>query len=209
MKQREPKSGRRKRDVPLAEAIRTNRALDNVSAATKGFMRKLTTITTLSTSVGGYIPATQMTSDSARLANDWSSFASRFTQFRVRAIKCTLIPCVDITTAVNVGGGAVTPHPGPLMFGKYMEGTGYVNAAALASGANRKIFNGREMLIEYEVTWDGVPEAKLWASTGAAIPTAQLYGIQFQDFANGPTSAASTVYYRWLQEYLVEFLLPA
>lgn len=200
-KQKAPRS----QDAVLADQRLIRATMDNSSSQEVIVTRKLTSIGVISTGAGGYITASQINSDGARSTNGFSSFSSRYLQFRVRAISVTWIPLVDSTTALTVGGGAVTPHPAGIFFAKYQEGLGYGSASAIADGQERVLFNGRETFIKYSVDWTLVPEAKLWSATNAAIPTAQQFGIQYQDFGNGPASAATTVYFRSVTEYLVEF----
>lgn len=184
-------------------------SMDNISSQRTIVVRKLCSIGTVSTAATGYIAAAQIDSDGARGVNGWSDFQARYLQFRVKAIRVRLFPLVDVNTAVTAGGGAVTPHPGPICFAKFMEGLGYANIAALVDGQERMVYTGCEKVMTYGVDWTNVPEAHLWSATNAAMPSAQRFGIQYQDFANGPASAVTTVYYRILTEYLVEFQTPA
>lgn len=183
-----------------------DRAMYKLNAGSKVFPKKLTLQTTLSTNGSGFIPATQITSDGCRGAQEWGSDAARFTQFRVKSIRVRLIPIVDETTAVTVGGGAVTPHPTGLVFAQYGEGLGYGSYASLYAGAGAKLFNGSERIIEYAFDWRNFTDAKLWSSTNAAIPTANIFGVQFQDQGIAPASAASTVYFRQYVDWEVEFM---
>lgn len=198
--------GKPRKDLQKTEDRRVTRVMDNLTAPQVVFERKLVLVSTVSTNGSGYIAAIQVTSDSCRSAADWGSIAARYSQFRVKAIRIRLVPTVDYTQAA--AGSAVTPHPGAIGMAKYMEGLGYASFSQVMSGQDSKLFNGREAILEHCVTWDGVPEAKLWSETAAAIPSAQQYGIQYQDSGVGPASAASTVYFRTIQEYVVQFTVP-
>ncbi len=182
--------------------------LDNISSSVVVVRRRLVNSATLSTNGAGYIGAQNVTSDGARSASDFSSFASRYNQFRVRAIRVRLVPIVDATTAVTVGGGAVTPHPTALIFAQYRGNNAFTSYDANAAGANAKLFNGREKVIEYTADWAMNPDAKLWCDSNAAIPNEQRFGIQFQDPAVAPASSASTAYFRRLFDYDIEFMGP-
>jgi len=195
-----------KKGSPGGEQRSVDRKMDNLNAAGKVFTKRLTLQSVLATSAGGFIPATQITSDGCRGALEWGSEAARFTQFRVKAIRVRLIPIVDQTTAVTVGGGAVTPHPTGLCFAQYGEGLGYANYAGVYAGAGSKLFNGSEKIIEYAFDWRSFPDAKLFSATNAAIPTSQIFGVQFQDSGVAPASAVSTTYYRIYTDWEVEFL---
>jgi len=163
----------------------------------------------LATNASGFIATQQITSDGARSCADWTNLSTRYLTFRVKAIRIRAWPIVDMTTAVTVGGGAVTPHPTAIAFATYKEGNSYLSYVSLCTGADGRIFNGRERCIEYTADWAGNPDAKLWSPTNAAIPTAQQFAIQFQDQGAAPASAASTTYYRILYEFEVEFNVPA
>ncbi len=170
---------------------------------------KIVSTALINTSAGGYIPINTLNSDAARTSGvNWSSYASRFQQFRVKSIYVRLFPLVDVTTALTAGGGAVTPHPGPIAFAAYREGTGYASYNAIVAGADSTIFNGREKILSYSVDWSNNREAKLWSSTNAAIPTAYVFGMQFSGADTGPTSSASTTYYRMIAAWDVEFVDP-
>jgi len=207
MKQSSARGARKGNGGNLAQATerRVNRHMDNLKAKEATFTERVTLPTTLSTSAGGFIPATQITSDGCRGATEWASFAARYTQFRVKSMRIRLIPIVDATTAVTAGGGAVTPHPTGLCFAQYAEGLGYGNYAGVYAGAGAKLFNGSERIIEYAFDWRGNPDAKLFSATNAAIPTSQIFGVQFQDSGVAPASAVSTVYYRLYTDWEVEF----
>ena len=202
------KPQRGNKDLVVREDRRIRLVMDNISAAQTIIERKLVITGTLSTNGSGYIPATQVTSDSARSAPDYTSFTNRYSQVRVKAIRIRLFPLVDATTALTVGGGAVTPHPTALAFAKFMEGVGYLNYTSTVTGQAAKVFNGRERVIEYEVDWVNVPEAKFWSSSSAAIPAAQQYGIQYSDTGVAPPSAVTTQYYRYLYEFICQFTVP-
>jgi len=193
------------RDEMKAELSSVRTAMDNVTAQRRVFTRKMVLVSTIATSAGGFISSQNVNSGSVTSSNGWSNFSSRFQQYRVRAIRIRLVPIVDMTTAVTAGGGAVTPHPTALMFANYKGGINYSNYSELCAGTNAKLFNGRETVIEYAVDWRGNGEARLWSDTNAAIPTSQLFGIQYQDTGIAPASAASTSYFRQITEWEVEF----
>ncbi len=177
-------------------------------------IKTITAVKIVSTSVlvtdgSGYITMQSVVSDQARTTgSNWSSFASRFKQFRVRAIRIRLFPLVDVTTALTAGGGAVTPHPTALAFAAYREGLGYSNFASLCAGADSRIFNGREKIISYSTDWSNNPEAKFWCQTNAVIPTEQQFGFQYRDTGTAPASSATTTYYRIVTEWDTEFMEP-
>jgi hypothetical protein len=187
-----------------------NVRMDNLSSNKVVIERRIVATGTISTNAAGFIVSNFVTTDQARsLGSDFGSFASRYTAFRVRACRIRLFPLVDVTMAVNVGGGAVTPHPQALVFASYREGLSYATYASAASGTDSRIFCGRERCIEYSADWSNNPDAKLWSPTNAAIPTSNVFGIQFLDTGAAPASGISTVYYRSVLDWDVQFQGPA
>jgi hypothetical protein len=108
---------------------------------------------------------------------------------------------------MNYANGTVVP-PTMLMAADIKAGVGFINASALACGSNLRVFRGYEVM-DITCDWDGYPDAKLFTGSNAAITATETFGFQIQDSATAPASAANTVYYRVLQEYVVEFRLPA
>lgn len=214
MKQNKPKKTSRRNggeggDLVVAHMRRDRVRLDNLSASVTTIVRRLCSTGTLATSAGGFITANNVTTDAARSASDFSSFQSRYLQFRVRSMRIRLFPLVDVTTALTAGGGAVTPHPTALAFTQYRGANTHTSYASVCTGSNSRIFNGRERIIEYIADWSANPDAKLWCDTNVTIPAEQRYGIQYQDSGNAPASSASTNYYRTVTDFEVEFQTPA
>jgi hypothetical protein len=183
--------------------------MDNVSAQQTIVTRKLVSTATVTSSAGGYITVQTVNSGGVTGAYGWSNFSARWQQYRVKAMRVRLFPLVDATTAVSVGGGAVTPHPTAIAFATYKGGVNYASYSEVVAGSNARVFNGREAVIEYGVDWRGNPEARFWSDTNAAIPTTQLFGIQYQDTGIAPASAATTAYFRQVTEWEVELNNPS
>jgi hypothetical protein len=187
-----------------------NIRMDNLSANETSIVRRIAVAGTVSTAGTGFIAAGFVTSDQARsLGSDFASFAARYTQFRVRAVRMRMYPLVDANTAVTAGGGAVTPHPTAIAMAAYKSNLSYGTYSSVCTGNNAKIFQGRERCIEYSIDWSNYPDAKFWSASNAAIPTDQVYGFQYQDSGTAPASAVSTTYYRTVLDWIVEFTSPS
>jgi hypothetical protein len=192
-----------KRNQVAAEHTRVVALANNVSLDTRTVMRRMALIGTLATNGSGFVPATQYQSSGVTSTYDWSGMSGRYLEYRVRAIRIRIFPLANM----NYANGTVVP-PTMLMSADIKGGVGYVNASALACGANLRVFRGYEVM-DITCDWDGYPDAHLWTGTSGGIAAAESFGVQVQDSATAPASAASTVYFRVLQEYVVEFRLPA
>jgi hypothetical protein len=204
--QRKPKKRSQKRDLVKQEHARVVALVDNTSLDTRTITRRMALIGTLATNASGFVPATQFQSSGVTATYDWSGMSGRYLEYRVKALRVRVYPLANM----NYANGTVVP-PTMLMAADIKAGVGYVNASALACGSNLRVFRGYGSNEPIDVTcdWNGYPDAHLWTGTNAGIAATETYGFQIQDSATAPASAASTVYFRVLQEYVVEFRLPA
>lgn len=190
-------------DGVKAERARVDRLVDNTSLDTRILRRRLTTIGTLATNGSGFIAAKQYHSGNVTGTNGWSGIAGRWLECRVRALRVRIFPMANM----NYANGTVVP-PTMLICADIKGGVGFANAAARADGANLRVFRGYEVM-DLTADWDGYPDAHLWTPTNTAPPTDITFGFEISDTAIAPASAATTTYYRVLEEYVVEFRLPA
>jgi hypothetical protein len=208
-KQTKPTKGRRpaqKRDLVKAEHARVVALTDNTSLDTRTVVRRMALLGTLATNGSGFIAATQYQSSGVTSCYDWSGMSGRYLEYRVRAIRIRIYPLANM----NYANGTVVP-PVMILAADIKAGVGFVNASALACGANLRVFRGYGTHEPIDITtdWEGYPDAHLWTGTSGSIAATDTFGVQLQDSATAPASAASTVYFRVLQEYVVEFRLPA
>jgi hypothetical protein len=191
------------RDGVKAEQARVNRSMDNASLDTRTTVRRVTTLGTLSTNASGFVAAKQYQSSGVTGTNAWGGLAGRFLEYRVKAIRIRILPLANM----NYANGTVVPPVG-LFAADMKAGVGYANAAARADGANLRLYRGYGVM-DLTCDWQGYPDAHLWTPTTTAIAAAETYGVEIGDMGIAPASAASTVYFRVLEEYEVEFRLPA
>jgi len=128
-------------------------------------------------------------------AAEFASFAARYQQYRVRAIRVT-------GKAINPVQTATTFH-GVLYRGDYIGASNPATAAQVFSDEKVKSCATCKDFKDV-VTWDRNPNAKLWNPTSAIIPTPNLFTWVA---ASAPTPALTTAltYYALAIEWEVEF----
>jgi len=152
---------------------------------------------TFSTGAGTALPVQAYTSAEAQSlpAAEWASFAARYQQYRVRAIRVR-------GKAINPVQNATVSHS-VLFRGDYIGASAPGSAVQVLSDENvSECCTCRDF--SDVVTWTRNPNAKLWNPTNAAIPVAN----QFAWVAASPSTPAlstATVYYALVVEWEVEF----
>lgn len=187
------------------EQVSVPRQMENVQGRLFTTVRIITQIGTISTSAAGYIPLQKIETNSVATWSDFASIASRFSEYRVKALRVRWYPLVNNSPAAT-NTYTVVPPPSPIIGAVYNNASGYGSANTLLQGAENQLWEvGRK--VDKSVDWSGNPDAKLWTETTTQIPFAQSFGIQLQDTAIGPASAVSTVYFRFIYQAEVEFRL--
>ncbi len=151
----------------------------------------------LATGGGTSIPISSVSSGSVEAlpALEWTSFAARYQQYRVRAIRVTGLSTQPIQTA--------TVSHSSLYRGDYL--------GSAAPSSQAEVFADENVLtcsthtsFQDVVNWNKNPNAKLWNPTSAAIPTANLFSWVAAS-ATVPALTTATTYYSLLVEWDVEF----
>lgn len=169
----------------------------SVERAGDQIVKRMTTGSTLATGGGTAIAVTAVTSAQVQSipATEWASFAARYQQYRVRAIRIT--------------GKATQPVQTATITHSVLYRGDYIGSAAPASSAQ---VLSDEMVMEsctnkdfkHLVTWKGNPNAKLWNPTSAAIPAANQFAWVCASPA-APVLTTATTYYALVLEWEVEF----
>lgn len=205
-RQRKGKKTRAKQDLPRNEQRDVARLADNLASRVFITMRVLTTSSTVSTSGAGFIATANFNASSVTGANDWSNISARYKEYRVKAMRLRWWPLVTVAQCAT-STYTVVPAPGPIVAAVTHNNVGYTNFAARCSGTEVRVFDPCEK-VEYSVDNRAFPDAKLWTATSNTIPAEQSFGIEISDPGSAPASAFSTVYYRMILQYVVEFRLP-
>jgi len=151
----------------------------------------------LTSSAGGAIQVTAYSSGLVQSspATEWASFAARYQQYRVRAIRVSGKATQPIQTA--------TVFHSVLYRGDYIGASAPATAAQVLSDENVRT-NATDKDFRDVVTWKRNPNAKLWAPTNAIIPAQNQFAWVCAS-ATTPALAAATTYYAVVVEWEVEF----
>jgi hypothetical protein len=128
-------------------------------------------------------------------AAEWASFAARYQQYRVRAIRVR-------GKAINPVETATIVHS-VLFRADYIGSSGPATAAQVLSD-ERAQENCTCKDFSHTVTWIRNPNARLWNPTGAAIPAANQFAWVAATPATPPLLTGTT-YYALVVEWEVEF----
>lgn len=151
----------------------------------------------LPTGAGTVIPVTSITSSEVQSipASEWASFAARYQQYRVRAIRLRGKAVLPIQSA--------TVNHGVLYRGDYIGASVPSTLAQVLSDENVKEVATCRDFTDI-VTWGRNPNAKLWNPTSAAIPAANQFAWVCAS-ASTPALTTATTYYGVVIEWEVEF----
>jgi hypothetical protein len=173
------------------------RAAFSIENAGDQITKRCTYAGELVTGAGTVIPVTSFTSAEVQSvpATEWASFAARYQQYRVRAIRVT----GKTTQPVQLAG--ITHSI--LYRGDYLGSSAPASAVQVLSDENvRECATYRDF--RDIVTWSKNPNAKLWNPTSAAIPAANVFSWVCASPAL-PALTTGTTYYAIVVEYDVEF----
>lgn len=152
---------------------------------------------TLATGAGTVIPVSSIISGVVQSspASEWASFAARYQQYRVRAIRVTGKATQPIQSA--------TISHSVLYRGDYIGTSVPSTSAQVLSDENvRQNATSRDFVDV--VTWSRNPNARLWNPTSASIPTANEFAWVAAS-ASTPLLTTATTYFAMTAEYEVEF----
>jgi hypothetical protein len=151
----------------------------------------------ITTGAGTVLPITSITSSQVQSdpATEWASFAARYQQYRVRAIR--------------VVGKAIQPVQNPTVAHSSFYRGDFIGSSA--PGTSAQVFSDENVKVcgTYRdftdiVTWVRNPNAKLWNPTSASVPTANQFAWVGASATN-PLLTTATTYYAVSVEFEVEF----
>jgi hypothetical protein len=154
----------------------------------------------LATGAGTVIPVTSFTSSQVESgpAVEFASFASRYQQYRVRAIRVR----GKATQPTQSNESAIIAHS-TLYQGDYI--------GSAAPGSSAQVFSDERVKetatckdFSYVATWSRNPNAMLWNPTSAAIPSANQFAIVVAS-PTAPAMTSGVTYYAVTVEWEVEF----
>jgi hypothetical protein len=168
-----------------------------LSSAGDQIVKRITqTALILATGAGTTIPVTSFSSTDAQTGGvEFTSFATRYQQYRVRAIRVRGKAIQPVQTA--------TVTHSTLHAGDYIGASGPASDAQVFSDENVKEF-ATYRDFTYVATWRKNPNAELWNPSNAAVPLANRFAIAVSTPATPPLTTATT-YYSVSVEWEVEF----
>jgi hypothetical protein len=149
----------------------------------------------LATGAGTVIPVTTVPSGQVSTATEWASFAARYQQYRVRAIRVTGKATQPVQTATILHGAFYR--------GDFIGASVPATLAQVLSDENVKV-SATDSSFRDVVTWNRNPNARLWNPTTAAIPAVNEFSWCCAS-ASSPALTTATTYYAIVQEWEVEF----
>jgi hypothetical protein len=151
----------------------------------------------LATGAGTAIPLTSVFSDDCEgdPATEWASFAARYQQYRIRAIRVT-------GKATQPVQSATLTHS-VLYRGDYIGASTPASNVQVLSDENVKLVGTDRDFLDI-VTWSRNPNAKLWNPTSGSLPAANRFAWVCAS-ATTPALTTATTYYALVVEWEVEF----
>jgi hypothetical protein len=151
----------------------------------------------LTTGAGTVIAVSGFTSGNVQSfpATEWASFAARYQQYRVRALRVTGKATQPIQTT--------TISHSNLYRGDYIGTSAPTSAPQVLSDESVRI-NATCKDFTDVVTWSRNPNAKLWNPTSAIVPAANQFAWVCASTTTPPLTTATT-YYAIVAEWEVEF----
>jgi len=161
--------------------------------------RKLTFTAPFSQTTGSAFSQAQ-TTGGVTAATEWANLSANYEQYRVRALKMTVVPRVFS----NMNSAAQVWYPGMVVVGKYPIGSGGATVLAILAEDGSEFYAGWEKFSKI-ATWESNPDAKLWTNCNASIPSLSLFGVQFQGTMVVPATYNTIATHDIVLEYDVEF----
>ncbi len=191
------KSNKGRKQQPRSEEQQVARLYRNLKMEKQVFERwYVGNEASVSTSAGGVI-ALQTLANAASVSAlpDFASMATVYTTYRCKALRVSLFPTSCVNTTAYTAPAVVAVFPSfantvPTTFQQALDSTGL----KLMSG-----YKGGVCM----TSWKGDPDAHLWTGTGSAIGSNEQFLISC--IGTALTSTASSVVFRVIPEYLVEF----
>jgi len=153
----------------------------------QNFFRTVSFPTTLSCTNADPASAasTAYSTDTCRTnGTDFSSLAALFDVFRVRAMRVTVIPNVQLSlggnTSLEGGFFALCDYVGGTSPGSYLQMLNHPRLTLFQLNAVKPV--------TFHSDWRNAPNARIFSPTATAIPAVNLYSI----YLNGPTTLKNT-----------------
>jgi hypothetical protein len=139
-------------------------------------------------------------------ANEWSSFAGVYEEYRVRAVRVKLCPLLQTTVVSPPTAAAYTSaYPGPIGSANYAGGVASTTLNALVGSDGSRVHGCNAQVMEQLVTWDLNPSAKLWTPIGTNIAALSQIGCEYIGSVVAAVAINGATTHIAFVEYDVEF----
>jgi hypothetical protein len=151
----------------------------------------------LTSGAGGIIAVDSISSTTVQSgpATEWASFAARYQQYRVRAMRVVNKAVLPVNTA--------TITQGSLFVSDYIGSSSPASSAQVLSDERAVVHSTAKDWV-YQASWSRNPNAMLWNPTSAAVPVANQFGVAIAS-SSAPALTVNTTYGSYTLEYVVEF----
>jgi len=150
---------------------------------------------TLATGAGTAIPVTAVSTAAVTGGAEWASFAARYQQYRVRAIRITGKATQPVQTAALAHS--------VLYRGDFIGSSTPGSVAQVLSDESVRQCATHADFTDV-ITWKRNPNARLWNPTTAGVPTANTFSWVVAS-ATSPALTTANTYYGYTVEWEVEF----
>jgi len=138
------------------------------------FLRRKLTLTQQDTAATGAVLAFFVASADVNIAVEWANLSANYQQYRVRAVRCRMIP----RTRDSTNSAALVWYPGTIVSAVFPAGSIASTFNAIYAEDGSKV-TPEWAIAEHVATWESNPDAKLWTNCNATIPALSSYGVQF------------------------------
>jgi hypothetical protein len=129
-------------------------------------------------------------------ATEWSSFAARYQEYRVKEIVVTVYPYYNVS---QQGVTGAVPLDIYVLF-DFLAGNTPSSITGAIADERAVVQSSGQPSFSYTTTWDKNPNAKLWTTTSSPVPTSSTFGIGIYPITTTGTAGAYALLVQWLVE---------
>jgi hypothetical protein len=175
------------------------RLMKDLTREARIFRKVLAHNGTIATAATGFvIPQAITGSNAVTSAASWTTVSATALEYRVVALELFVFPVINAQTTLTL------PPPAFLAVSAYSSGLSPGTFDQIAEAPGARFVDGHKPF-RFAVGAKGLPDALMYVPTNASIVTSSTFGIQVSDQGSAPAGPVSTVIYKWVAQYLVEF----
>jgi len=165
-------------------------------------LRRRLTLVSFNTGVTGANLAFGFSSGLVTTATEWASLSPNYQQYRVRAVRATLVP----RNIFNNGFAATVWYPGTIVSARYPSGSSASSYAGIWAEGGAQVFSESQK-ITVLATMNDNPDAALFTDCNAGAPPAlSQFGVQGLGSCAAPAIYNGVVTHDQFVEWDVEFI---